>query len=457
MKKNLLYLAIFVVTVIFFISCTNDRTDYGDREPSGDVFTTLVTLDEARTAVESMMSVMPSTRTGNPRAIAEEITVGGFGATRSGDAPEEPLYYIFNFSGDDGFALASGDRRTPPVFCITESGALRPGMEIDNPGLAMTILSYDTDYRVAVGLPVIGVNGGIVNPGDPDYPSVTLPPIGVPDWGGGAGGITLIKNEYPWVESCREGPFIPVSWNQNSPYNDLMDFKNSTERYYAGCGAVAVAQVLSHYSYPFSINGYSLNWTLLKRHISGLGTPGSETNRNIARLFHELNTKDYLDVEYKDDGTSTATNRIEPTFKRLGFQCDKKADYDVFAMSQSIKAGRPVIVSGKSFRTPVKALGIIWYFKYDGGHCWVCDHLITHSQKVEWINKATGKVVKTDNRELLFVHCNWGWDTDDVYNSCNGYFLSTNFNVNERKDITRQEGVGGYYQYLLSMWHMISR
>lgn len=48
------------------------------------------------------------TRSGGRRSIASCVSVGGFGATRSGESEvESPLYYIMNFENDEGFAVAS--------------------------------------------------------------------------------------------------------------------------------------------------------------------------------------------------------------------------------------------------------------------------------------------------------------------------------------------------------------
>lgn len=42
--------------------------------------------------------------------------------------------YVFNFTDEKGYAIMSGDRSTPSLIALTESGSLNPGDIIDNPG-----------------------------------------------------------------------------------------------------------------------------------------------------------------------------------------------------------------------------------------------------------------------------------------------------------------------------------
>ena len=146
------------------VACTKEQSD-GERIPeSFPSDSHYVNVDEARAAVETMLGSMdPETRGGAVRSITGVVTIGGPGDTRGG-ASDSPVYHVFSLGDGEGFALASGDDRTPPVFCITDSGTFEEIAETGNPGLGMTLLSYDINYRVAVGLPIPDEGDGMIYP-----------------------------------------------------------------------------------------------------------------------------------------------------------------------------------------------------------------------------------------------------------------------------------------------------
>ncbi len=110
MRKRSAFFAPLALAGVLFLSCSIES---GVAEPEPDPQTDpafyLVTVDEARAGVESLLADLDPPTRGSARTISETIVSGGFGATRSGDGPEEPLYYIFNFTNDEGFAVTSGD------------------------------------------------------------------------------------------------------------------------------------------------------------------------------------------------------------------------------------------------------------------------------------------------------------------------------------------------------------
>lgn len=207
MRRHLAYFALSAFAVAL-LSCIKE---YGieNPNPETDPASYVVTVDDAMADVEGLLAELdPQTRGGSPRTISETIVRGGFGATRSADGPEEPLYYIFNFANNEGFAVASGDSRTPPVFCITDSGNFDASAIAKNRGAAMILVSYDTDYRVTVRLPVYGggdgdgggSDSGWINPGKPGYPDGT-------GWGqmvtgrvDGGNGKTITYEIGPWTK-----------------------------------------------------------------------------------------------------------------------------------------------------------------------------------------------------------------------------------------------------------------
>jgi len=161
MKKSLWSIGILLI-ILGVVSCSvpeiGGEADVagGSVEPSEDYF---VSMDEAQKRVEDfILGIDDVTRSGNVRRVGNAFSIGGFGATRTEGAEEAPLYYVFDFVDEEGFAIASGDDRTPPIVCVTESGEFGEEL-VENPGTAMLLASIDCNYRVAVGLPIFDADG----------------------------------------------------------------------------------------------------------------------------------------------------------------------------------------------------------------------------------------------------------------------------------------------------------
>ena len=395
---------------------------------------------------------------GAVRSITGVVTIGGPGDTRGG-ASDSPVYHVFSLGDGEGFALASGDDRTPPVFCITDSGTFEEIAETGNPGLGMTLLSYDINYRVAVGLPIPDEGDGMIYPGEPGYPSASaygsgggITDVDI-DYGGGVGN-NITRKTYPWELSGYKGTQVACNWGQGEPYHLMMPMISANKHAYAGCGAVAVAQILYHYGYPSSIDGYALDWNKISKHRS-IYSCDTTVYPAIARLFERLNSQNYLQATVRgSSGTFTNTNRITPTFQSLGYSCVAEADYSAVSLLKAIMTdGRPVMVFGMSHRTPKYILGKVSGYDYSDGHYWVCDRVMTYKQKIETYNWSI--LLRTDYEYLYYVHCNWGWD-----GSHNGYFLPNEFDAAHepaKPDTRAVEGEENYYQFRMKMWHQIKR
>ncbi len=451
-----------VVAALLLAACTKDMPEAacsGVERTSSDHY---VTVEEARTAVETMLGGMdPVTRGGAVRTVTGAVTIGGFGSTRNGSEAEAPVYHVFELGDGEGVALASGDDRTPPVFCITDSGTFGEMTEIDNPGLGMTLLNYDINYRVAVGLPIPDEGDGLIYPGEPGYPAASAFGNGGNitdvdfDYGGGVGN-NITRKTYPMELSGYKGTQVTCNWGQGEPYNLMMPMISAKKHAHAGCGAVAVAQILYHYGYPSSIDGYALDWMLIRKHRNTLSDSYTAAYSAIARLFERLNSQNYLQATVEgSSGTSTFTSRITPTFQALGYSCAAAADYSAVSLLNTIMTdGRPVMVFGMSHRTPkYNIFGKLSGYDYSDGHYWVCDRVMTYKQKIETYNWSI--LLRTDYEYLYYVHCNWGWD-----GSHNGYFLPNEFDAEHepaKPDTCAVEGEENYYQFRMKMWHQIKR
>lgn len=418
-------------------------------------YTHYVALEDARTQVEVLLgNIDNSTRGGRIRNVGEAFSIGGDKATRAGDVPA-PEYHIFNFQGGEGFAIASADDRTPPVVCVTDSGTFSTDSPIDNGGAAMMLDAFDTSYRVAAGLPIVVENGMTLNPGEPGYPDQPgwgAPMGGITDWGIDYGNGEVTTHTSNWAFHSAGGTIIPCQWGQYAPYNSMMPMVGNSHCV-AGCGAVAVAQVLYHYGYPNRIASYPLDWSVLRQHIIYL-RPYEPARDMLGRLFQQLNSPAYLNSSMGVNATGTLPANIAPALRKLGFRSDDIVDYNSNQMIQAIKNdGRPVIVCGFAYRAPLRVIGVKVNYVYEGGHAWVCDRVMTYYRRRD--SYVNNKLVATNYDYSNYVHCNWGWD-----GKWNGYFIPGVFDAPNAVTLpasTRFEGTANYFQYLITMLHNIRR
>jgi len=299
--------------------------------------------------------------------------------------------------------------------------------------------------------------------GSPNYPDIqpfggeTPPPT---DWtiNWDAGGLVVPRRvEYPWEFSRIIGRMFGCQWGQGFPYNDMAPMINGVHGY-AGCGAVAVAQILYHYGYPKCIGNVSLDWNLMRKHINTVRASYPGAHSMIAAMFRELNSADYLQANYGTQGTSTSIDRIHVALNKIGYSCSEPKDYKSFDLTNSISAGSPVLVAGFCYRIPKYILGIKVGYNYESGHFWICDQLRLYQRRIEWYSQE--KLIKTNTEQIYYVHCNWGWDGD-----YDGYYLLSEFKPGyfpdfpDEENVTRssKEGEEGYYQYHLKMWNDIRR
>jgi|GEM_PF-2392058 CARDB./Peptidase C10 family. len=195
-------------------------------------------------------------------------------------------------------------------------------------------------------------------------------------------------------------PMIKTTWNQAPYYNDLCPFDNALGKYtLAGCGAVAMAQVLKYWNYPtVGIGSHSYvpytnpqygtlsadfqhttyNWSSMPNSISS-------ANTDVATLIYHCGVS--LDMDYGVDNSNAyhRYNNHPSTYLALkdffGYKSTlyglSQSSYTTAAWTSMIKtdldAGRPVLYRGSG---------------NDGGHLFVCDGYDAND----------------------YFHFNWGWN-----------------------------------------------
>ena len=428
--------------MMLFVACNHSITESCE-DDHDKMVTTIVTPEMARAEVEKILEELDvPTRTGQKRTIGEMHILGGFGETRANDnQPEEPLVYLFNFDNEEGYALIAGDKRVVPVLAFAEKGNIDPEKGIDNPGLIMFLSNADIYYRAKVGLPITDNDGNEVyyNPNDPANP------IPVNELEGLLKLDAVLADE--WHTWGWTGDVIPCKWNQTSPFNKYC-FTTDGQDAYAGCVAIAVAQIMFHYQKSTTYNGTYYDWDYMKT-VTDRYNGTDYAKDMVAKLIYQLGRPQNLNMTYgayDSAGSGAAIANIPRTFVNFGYTSGgTRRAYDHMYLCDG-----PLLVTGYAKKKTIqhKFLGIKTWSEtsYHEGHAWVIDQSISQSQKLYTMQ---GDYLRTDNRRLL--HCNWGWGGQD-----DGYYFDGAFNTVEGpEDPTRAdtiwEGISRYYAYNLEM------
>ncbi len=205
-------------------------------------------------------------------------------------------------------------------------------------------------------------------------------------------------------------PLVSTTWGQGNEYNDLLQFNNCTSpsngRFWTGCVATAVAQVMKYHEFPSSYNWNSMF----------LYTGSYETSR----LMRDLGISGNLDVDYGCDGSGADSKLIARTFRNFGYPMPNFSNYDYTVVRDEIAFGRPVILCGGEAKFSI--------FGYKNGHCWVADGLneIWFYECVADPN-TPGEQISVQISQSNFIHMNWGWD-----GSYDNWYSAGNYNPSDR-------------------------
>ena len=423
-----------------------------------------VSIEEAEANVLSFLSEMRgATRGGEPITISSKFSKGGFGyATKSGSVDEQPLVYVFNIGDEDGYVIASGDDRAPQILCIMDQGSFAENEELTDPAMIALLSRIDTDYRMAVGLPIVDREGNTVLPEQYGYfekkdspETRSIPAVSMDD--------IEFYDYTQWKTDVSVGTILPCTWGQDSPFNNkCLTSAGATAR--AGCVPVAVAQIMYHWGVNATYKGVYYDWSLMHDIIDyhsysfELRTAWAQVEYLLAALGDPYN----LDADYDHGaGVPFENPRIARTFQHFGYANGGTIkDYSLSELKRALHVG-PVLGHGCCYEIThekkTRILGITikteTWTTYDGGHAWVYDNYIERTCMRLGFNSKNEIIYTQPMRETL-LHCNMG----SIYERHNGYFYSGLYDSEHPVPITRStretetiNGTEDYYRYDLQM------
>lgn len=471
MKKTNAFILSFPLLLLF--SCTASlfpdlHSDLKDLDAAP--YSTHIPIEKARQTVQDALDAMAlQTKAGVGRTITEGYLMDRSRMTKAAaEAPGDtiPPYYVFNFADDQGYALASVDSRMSPILCIIDQGHFSPDSALTNPGQIALLSRIETDYRMALGLPIEGPDGELMEAEqyatDLNIP-LTLMEYEGTDPGGLDNGHTG-EGGYQWIEydpvATYYGTGLSTCWDQWAPFYNYMPIIDNT-RCPAGCVTIAVAQLMNYHGKDVTLDSYFVDWDI----INTIGQYGNEGSLSALEMIANFVYKAAVAMDANITPTKTGIYgwKVPGFLSSLGYTSGgTQVDYDDEALKTELANDFPVLGEGYALRIPIQILGITVNYNYDEGHEWVYDKYLTLTTKTE---KLLGsRVLETMYSYEHLVHCNLGWggwkngyyyfgsyntNLGPAYPS-NG-FVSFNNNGNVTKSEPTDNGVPDHYQFLLKM------
>jgi len=403
-------------------------------------------LPSSRVAITKTTKITHPVETGFAEKPADQRSAG------STVGPGELPFYAFTLedqdTGETGFALTCGDNRIGNVLAVVEQG----NYDDDNPGLAVFYSHLNAYIEETIKIYNELTQEDINNALNEKNRSTgsSAPYVPVTDVG-------RLRN-FSLVGSVNDGIYnmtqyiLETEWHQGPPYSDLVSsLHGAFPGYYypAGCGPVAIAQVMAFhgkkrhdkgkpyfqgYDWPSMIDGKNNGLIAILMH---------EIGRNAGSLYLKMGTSDSKG-KTKGGATATTRNGVINAFKAMGYADPGKfKNYNFTDLISAINKGCPVLADGSDAGYIKDGISVAYA---SGGHYWVIDGYRAMAVEVNDKNKPMYLYI-TD-----YVHCNMGWG-----GNCDGWYFEGVFNTNkiplddDNDTLPRKATEDSFFQYGLGM------
>ena len=249
-------------------------------------------------------------------------------------------------------------------------------------------------------------------------------------------GGDVLRREYVYVTQEKVGPLIPVKWGQGYPFNASVTQING-KCCWAGCSAIAVAQVLVsdywHYgSVVGSIKGTPIDWTLIRRAIQNpnllIATEGKPSTltpeaKAVSMLIYAIGV--VLNMDYGLDGSSASLKDSRDGLTYVLYKGVNDHTYrDGYVRTMMLDRKKTTIVRGHS-STGRKL-----------NHQWNIDGWLYRMRYIKtYYRNGTTSISSKEQVPQTLIHCNFGWN-----GLCNGYYFSGSFNTTT-KPVDQESGI----------------
>ncbi len=377
---------------IMMVSCSNrEIIDSDFQQPAPKQTNSIRSYEEALQIAQAsiqMVDGQAQTRAASPRKISlNDSKVCLTDSKTRSENGNDTLMYVFNFEDQMGFSVVSANRKTEPLIAVTESGYYDPKQETDIEGF---------DYFMEMAKEYV-----IRSFGDPDIRYYCY---------------DVYVYDQP---TYTVGPYVNVMWGQRYPEGEHCPNGIS------GCSITAMAQIMSYFEFPTSINLtymgtdslQNLNWTSMKAHSTGHTNANCtwsnlDAHNSIGRLCRQLGK--LANSRYKESSTSTRTDSTRYALISLGFHPNEFSNYSGTYIKSELNNNHPLLIRGTHIHETNTA-----------GHMWVLDGYNDISYTIYTYKVPEGFIGQGELEDISgpfttnLYHFNWGW-----YGKNNGYFAS---------------------------------
>ena len=380
-------LCFIILCGLILYSCSKDETVTNYLESNKGNTSNYRTLAEALQIAQdaaSMVNDSVETRAASRTRIVDtkNVRVITSPGTRSFSANNDTLLYVLNYEDEKGFAVVSANKATEGLLAVTEDGSYEESSDAYHDTGISDFMELAKSYATR------GPEDSLIV----DYITID----------------TIYEQVFPLVR---------VKWGKTNP--EGIYCPNGI----CGCAATAIAQIMSYYNYPSSINltypnadvsNVSLDWTEMKKHklyyLNNNGvepllycTASDSAHHNIGRLCRQLGH--LFNSSYDNNSTGTNPANILSPMISLGFTCDYWRSYTAGTARSSIQNNHPLYFIGYQNNPLI-------------GHAWIVDG---YRNMIITKTDAHGETRQT---QTIYNHVNWGWNGRN-----NGYFLDNVFDI----------------------------
>ena len=208
-----------------------------------------------------------------------------------------PVYYVeFRKNGTNGFSIVTTDYRFPGVFAYSENGCLAD--TVYNKGMAL-VLSQIPAYCQSIMEEHLNIVDKPQTRTAIDYIEIGDLLMGKYEekrWINSEKEAILEIQTPQWVSKIEDKPdILKTKWHQEAPYNNLCPSTSCETHAYAGCVAIAIAQICAYYQQP---NNY--DWNLLTENPQ-IQDSETEAAQEVARLIRNIGED--VDMNYQCGGS----------------------------------------------------------------------------------------------------------------------------------------------------------
>lgn len=311
--------------------------------------------------------------------------------------------YVISFANDEGFALASADSRTTPVFCIVDKGTFSLDENI-SPALAVFLDNLDKALQDTLSpLYLKNVETDTVNTSS-----------------------TRSTTYGDWQIVSQVNPKISTLWHEAWPYNQYFPSYPTgvvgptpafNGHFPTGSSTVAVGQIIAAmeitHNPPVYYNLNNYDWTAMK-------TPGNYTY--VASFLRDIG--ECFFSNWGEEETTCDLGRVRDyLIDDWGCTVIKESDADSHVEDAvSFLAETPLknnLIYSRADSGRRTFLGIP--IEYSGDYAWAIDGCVIRQRTKTTTNIFGHTSTSTETQRLL--HCNMGYLT----NAYNGYYVNTDF------------------------------